>query len=409
MIQILTYTRKEKQYQNKNVVLNTLHDAESLDSFDINIICLLNEHIWENDGMSQGRINEIDDFKSLSVMLANSKTAYNVIILPQNMPFLYDYTKDYYGNGRYYKQCELKNMIANLTQSILSVLYEPIKIIDLVYENTKTDLEGEKVPAAFCFNNVQPSDWLTKSERSNKATTVKVDDVILSTLLLDSYEKIELFLKKIGLVNQKQECPQWMEDISMFDDVKQIDIIRHNQLKIQEAQGNIDEAKNVIEQNNEYKSILYTSGEELVKVVFKILNKMLGCSFADFEDKRREDFLTTCGDYIFIGEIKGVGPNVKSENIAQLDRHYQGYLDENPDADQSKICALLIINHQRKKPVYDREPVHETQIALAKRNGSLIVETYTLLRLFEKYLSGEKDREECISILQNNTGLLTIE
>lgn len=409
MIQILTYTGKEIYYQNKNVVLNTLHDAESLDSFDINIICLSNEHIWKNDEMSQERINEIDDFKSLSVMLANSKTAHNVIILPQNMQFLYDYTKDYYGNRSYYGQCELKNMIANLTQRILSVLYEPIKIIDLVYENTKTDLGGEKVAAAFYFNNVRPSDWLTKSERSNKATTVKAADVILSTLLLDSYGKIELFLKEIGLIDQGQERPQWMEDITMFDDAKQIDIIRNNQSKIQEAQENIEEAKNVIKQNNEYKSVLYTNGEELVEVVLKILNKMLGCSFSDFEDKKREDFLTTCGDYVFIGEIKGVGPNVKSENVAQLDRHYQWYLDENPDADQSKICALLIINHQRKKPVYDREPVHETQIALAKRNGSLIVETYALLRLFEKYLSGEKDREECINILQNNTGLLTIE
>ena len=50
----------------------------------------------------------------------------------------------------------------------------------------------------------------------------------------------------------------------------------------------------------------------------------------------------------------------------------------------------------------------DEQIKLAERNSSLIVETITLLKLFEQYLSREKSREECIDILQNNTGLLRI-
>ena len=135
---------------------------------------------------------------------------------------------------------------------------------------------------------------------------------------------------------------------------------------------------------------------------------MLGCDFSNFKDVKREDFLTTVGEYTFIGEIKGVNHNVKSENVAQLDRHYQSYLDDTPDADTDKVCALLIMNHQKNKPIQDREPVHEQQIALAKRNGSLIIDTYTLLKLFEKYLSQEKSREECIDVLQNNICLLRI-
>ena len=55
-----------------------------------------------------------------------------------------------------------------------------------------------------------------------------------------------------------------------------------------------------------------------------------------------------------------------------------------------------------------REPVHEKQINLAKRNGSLIVETITLLKLFERYIAGNITREECLELLKTNIGLLEI-
>lgn len=112
------------------------------------------------------------------------------------------------------------------------------------------------------------------------------------------------------------------------------------------------------------------------------------------------------GDDVFIGEIKGVNHNVKSENISQLDVHYQGYL-ENHNEEMENVHALLIMNHQKNKPIVDREPVHERQINLAKRNGSLIIETYILLKLFEKFKRNEMSQEECICILKQNTGILT--
>ena len=56
-----------------------------------------------------------------------------------------------------------------------------------------------------------------------------------------------------------------------------------------------------------------------------------------------------------------------------------------------------------------RDAVKETQINLAKRNGSLIIDTYTLLRLLEKYRSGEFTRADVISVLKERTGILTLE
>lgn len=135
---------------------------------------------------------------------------------------------------------------------------------------------------------------------------------------------------------------------------------------------------------------------------------MLRCDLSQFEDKKKEDFLIEMNGFVFIGEIKGVNHNVKSENISQLDVHYQGYLEDNEDKNSDCVKALLIMNHQKNKALSAREPVHERQISLAERNGSLIIETITLLRMFEKYLAGSLSHEECLVLLKINTGLLEI-
>ena len=160
-----------------------------------------------------------------------------------------------------------------------------------------------------------------------------------------------------------------------------------------------------MDQNNRYKSILYTTGDELVEVVLEILGQLLDYDFSQFEDKKNEDFLAEIGNDVFIGEIKGVNHNVKSENISQLDVHYQGYLDNN-DIQPENVHALLIMNHQKNKPVADREPVHERQVNLAIRNKSLIIDTYMLLKLFEKFKRNEINQDECKDILKNNIGIL---
>lgn len=89
-----------------------------------------------------------------------------------------------------------------------------------------------------------------------------------------------------------------------------------------------------------------------------------------------------------------------------MDVHYQGYLDEHEDRDPNSVKALLIMNHQKNKPLAEREPVKDTQIKLAERNGSLIVETCVLLGKLEKYRNGEMTRDEILKELVERTGIL---
>lgn len=400
MIQILTYKGNEDEFQGNEIKVNRIHDAESLDSFEINIISLQDSDMWVTSARGIGTINPINDLKSLSLMIRNSNKTSIVILLPQNIKYAYCLESGY--KTRY---CELKNMIEQY-KAILSVIFPVAESLKIVYENTITRIEKYGISSAFYFNRCGVP-VLTKSEKSNKETTIKVDNLILSTLDFSDFEEIISFLRYIGLLKEKTKSPEWMEEVKMFDDNSQLNIIKENNDMIKTAHENISKAMEVIDKNNRYKSILYTTGDELVEVVFEILQEMLGCDLSEFTDKKKEDFKFTLGDKVFIGEIKGVTPNVKKANVSQLDVHVQEYMDEN-DEQAENIIALLIINHQRGKAISERERVHEEVIKLAERNGSLIVDTMVLLKLFEQYTLKEKSREECIELLENNTGLLEI-
>ena len=402
MIQILTYSGNEEKLRGEGIRLNKIHDAEALDSFEINIISLQDDNMWVTRERTLGTIDTIGDLTSLSKMIASSKQSKIIVILPQNNGFTYN---TWESDCRYWKRREFKDALRDF-HYVLGHVFQPLERIDLIYENTTTLVGNKKVLASFHFDE-SAKHVLTKSEKSNKPTTVEVGEKILSTLNISNCNEVQDFLSLIGLIKEKSKAPEWMEGINMFDDDNQLEIIQENNKAIETANENISNAMKVINQNKRYKSVLYTSGDELVEVIFEILEKMLGCDLSEFTDKKKEDFKFMINDKVFIGEIKGVTPNVKKANVSQLDVHVQEHLDDN-DEESKNIIALLIINHQRNKPISAREGVNDEVIKLAERNGSLIVETITLLKLFEQYLLGEKSRDECIDTLANTTGLLEL-
>lgn len=77
--------------------------------------------------------------------------------------------------------------------------------------------------------------------------------------------------------------------------------------------------------------MLYENEDELVSVVFNMLENMLDYDLSLFIDQGDEDFSIKLEDVTFIGEIKGATSNVRAEHISQLDVHYQSYLDKLQD------------------------------------------------------------------------------
>lgn len=403
MIQVLTCTGNQELFEGKNIVVNSFHDARSLDEFDINVINLNDKKVWEFNGRNPNYINRINDWESLSRMINNSQKTKIIILFPQNIKYKYAYN----GKGKYENSCELKDMIPTMTEELLIHLYKNIKMLDVIYENTETLIGCDKISASFYFN-IGRSDICTRSIKSDKLTTVNISNVILTTLNITSFDQLMSFLREIHLIEEKESVPEWIKDEKMFDDEFQLNIIKERNKIIETAKSDIENAMNVIRQNERYKSILYTSGDELVDVIFEILQDMLRCDLADFNDEKKEDFNFKLGDKVVIGEIKGITSNVKNANVSQLDTHVQNYID-NHDIDASSIVSLLVIDHQRNKPLCEREKVHQNAIDLANRNKSLIIETITILKMYERYLNSTLSREKIIEILTTTAGLLTID
>ena len=126
--------------------------------------------------------------------------------------------------------------------------------IEILYENTTTNIQGESLSASFCFSNVN-DEVFTKSIKSDKVTTFKCGEIILSTLKLEKYQEIILFLKELRLLKEQEDVPAWMEEIKMFDDNQQLQIVEENNQVISRANDNISVAMKTLEENNRYKSI----------------------------------------------------------------------------------------------------------------------------------------------------------
>ena len=401
---VYNYKKENSLDNNVNIEINSISNPKSFDQFKINIINLNNPKIWRYDRIGTRHVNTINDFHSLGKILTNSSNAKNIILLPQNKIFKSELTMS---PDTYRYSVPLKDILKDLTGNILfPILQFPYT---LMFESTVTNINGINIEGAFYFFN-EDSRRVTQSIGSSKTTTIKIgENIYVSTLNLDNLNNLKEFIRFLGLVDEKEIIPEWIHDISFLDDDRLEKNIKDNKENISELEKEIQLSENKLAQNLRYKSILYTNGNELVDVVFEMLELLFNTDLGNFIDKKNEDFIVKFENITFIGEIKGVTSNVRSEHISQLDVHYQNYLDELQEEDNIKkefVKSILVINHQRNKSIDSRQPIHENQIALANRNESLIIESSTLLDIFEKFKNQEISTDEIKEIFQSQSGLL---
>lgn len=408
-VQIITYKSELKnRFKDYDITYSTINSPQSFDEFDVNVVSLQNYEIWRNNSANTQSINCIDDFKSLQKIIQNSSNSNTIIFFPQNSIFSYNY---YPTQNRYAHHDELKNILYHLYDIINKMI--PQNIANnwvLTYENTKTVINGKEYSAAFYFNTALEKNILFSKGGAKPTAICYTDRLFFSSLDLSIDDfSLKDFFTAIGIEQSEIQAPQWLVDLKCLDDEEQLEVVSENQQIILEAKNKIDVAKEKLDKNLKYKSILVTNGDELVSVVFDILEQILDCRLSDFKDNKKEDFLIKKDTLSFIGEIKGITSNVKSENVAQVERHYQAYMDELQEMGLSEnVKQLLIINPFRTKDIAIRDEVHEIQINLAKRYGSLIITTEALLKIYEMFLNGETTTEKILSVLSTEIGLADI-
>ena len=409
-IQIINQTG-ETSDKSVDATVSKLSNPFALDDFDLDVVFMTDERIWKNKTDSTRTIKTMADFNSLRLMVENKKKANVLFVLPRNVKFLYHFGYLQKGGEGYKGEKLLKDMLPDLCGNILPgiIPFEKNKVF-IAFERTKTLINGKRMPADFYFLQTS-GEMLTYSESSEKPTTIKIDnDVYITTLALkETRESIVEYYDYVIKDNSVTDAPQWMDCVHFFDDQEQIAKIEESQRVIAAQEDIIEKAQARIAENSRYKSILYANGEELEEVVRDILGKLLDYPLKEFKDNKKEDFLVETPKVTFIGEIKGVAHNVKRGNIAQINQHYQDYLDDIEEmGKEENVKQLLIINPLRDKPIEDRESINSDILRDAKRNHCLIIETKTLLSLFDLFRKGEIDTAECIELFAEKDGLLRL-
>lgn len=392
-IQLITSDYKITKYNSifDNVSISTFSSPKSFDSFKINIFDLGERDIFNYEGNTFKKLN---DFHNIRTMIEHSCNTKFIFCLPMDIIL----------NSSNHLRYNIK-----IVNEVVKAMTN-IKELSLFYENTESKIGEEKVKANFVFDN--KDNILIKSD-SEKATTIELNNIIFTTNKIINEENNYLlrnFLEYLGLYKSNIDIPQWLIDYSFFDDKQQNESILKSQKVIEEETAKIEHAKQNLEKNMLYKSILITNGDRLVSVVTEILENIFEISLKNFVDNKREDFLFEKDGVTYIGEIKGVTTNVKHSNITQLSVHYSNYLDElqEKNIDVGEVRKLLIVNYERNKDISERDEVNEMQIKLAKKQEVLIIDTKSLLDLYELLLNGSISRENIIDYINNNFGLIDV-
>lgn len=402
MVQIITNnTDKYEEYPANKYKISTLADFDVFDSFDIVYIDLTDKNIWKNKNYNLKELNCGDDLKSLKEEIISSKRCKIIVNLPLNIDYEY-----YYSGGTYEYKEKIKDIIPNIT-SILSQYLISFKNIDIVYGKNTTTINRKEYKSDFNINIPESYEKITTADKNERITTAFVNNVYITTLYVsDTYENFENYINALFSMQEKENTPEWAKEIEILNDKELNEDKTSAEEKIEILKEEIEKISAEQKQNSRIKSILYTTGDELVEEVLKILGEMIDYDFSGFVDIKVEDFLFKKGTTTFIGEIKGISSNIKRDNVSQTDLHVQDYLDRLEQAGQNEnVKGILIINHQRNKKLEEREEPHINSVNLAERNNCLIIETTTLLKLFEDFRNGKIKSEEIIEKLEKCNGL----
>lgn len=409
MIQIITYNILKFKTYSEQYKISTFDEFSSFDNYDINVIDLSDKDMWKYSSSNIGGLNNISDLKSVSKELDTVKKAKIIVVFPQNVDYRYDWLAY---ERKYEKHSKIKDILTSVINIISKNLFK-IEGFDISYSKNKTTLNESIYYSDFNFNqNVDGSfSIITKSDISDKVTTIDYNGLIITTLdVISTKESLDNFILFLEENEKGEEAPKWMQDIKFYDDEQLIKDKLSNEERIDELEQKNKKIDKKLLDNDKYKSVLYETGDKLVKVVMEMLDKMLENDSSNFVDKKREDFLIKKETVTFVGEIKGLSSAVSNQYVAQLDVHVQNYMDELQNENRiENVKGLLVINYQRKKKLSERNEIHKNQIDLAKRNEALIISSDVLLKLYEQFLFKKINSDEIIKILSEKIGVLKLE
>lgn len=413
LIQIITGNARNKNIhkkfeENTEYTVSDFKKPKVFEDFELNVLDLSFQDLWTSIYGNSNEIYMIKDLKHYHTMLKNNKDTKILVVLPQNITLKY-----YWGwSGKYINSEDLKN----LTDFISKIVYENVYNywFRLNFGCNSINLSRLEITADFYFDEeeIEEEQKILKSDRSNKLTTIRVEENIYFTTLnlMKSREVLEAFLEKTNILNKSNEEkePEWFNDIKILDDVYIENEVSQIEEEITKLQKKKENKLIKLEENKEIKSVLYQTGKKLQKIAIKMLDEMLEYEDKEFIDEMEEDYRIFKGENTFLIETKGLLRNVNGNDISKTDCHVQIYIDkleeEGKDHDNKKVKGIFIVANQRNRKIEERDKIPERQIKLAERNKILIIRTEQLLKLYEDFINKKIKTQEIIELFKTQIG-----
>lgn len=410
MIQIITdNSDKYKEFSKDKFLISDLDEFQSLDNYEITIIDISDESLWNNNDSNTTNINKRSDLQSLNNAINRSTKSSIIVFFPQNIYFHYSYTYKSSTRSRSYDKSEkIKDMrndfIEIVTKNLINM--EQTKIN---YGKTYTKIAKEKYQSDFSFTFVNDKDVILKAENNNDITLIKKNKVFITTLKSEDENKVINLLQYIfpTIFSKASEKPEWINDIDFYTDKKCKEDLKILDEKISSLK---QEKKNIelnISENLKYKSILFETGNILSVQINNMLSKIFDYDMSQFKDVYEEDGLLKLEDVTFIIETKGLNNEISGHNISDACNHliiYEDKLDENNITENAK--CLFFVAYERNKPLNERTEIKDRIEKIAKANNTLIIDTKVFLNIFEDFLNKKIKKEEIKDLFKDNTGIL---
>lgn len=241
--------------------------------------------------------------------------------------------------------------------------------------------------------NIKNTDWYFICRLNNVSV---IHDVMPDFIgpKQNSVRQIDTTYLNLLKINSEATKPEWVNKINILDDIKiKSDIIEiERDIKKLEDKKILMETK--LENNNEYKKLLYTSGDELVNIVKKVLEEMLAVKINDL-DVKKEDLSFELDNKKILVEVKGINTSIKRGNVSQLRNHIEdnallNNIEDDEISDMYK--GILIINPYIKDPIDERikkDFYSETVKSDIKHEKFFAIDTISLLSIYKKFSKGD--------------------
>ncbi|WP_459822589.1 hypothetical protein [Campylobacter concisus] len=386
-IQVLT--QRTCFLRDKNFCISKISEPRSFDEFDYNIVDFNDGQLWKFD-KNKSICLDIKGFaRLLSKILQETKKSNTLIIMPQNIT-----TGEIGGDGWTISTYNIK--ISSIIQYFPDSLSPMIRNFPTIrYEKSVTKIDDDIFLSDFVFDeSIYRS---LKKSNGGKDVILDIEGIYVTTLDIKDNNEIGVMLDFILSQYHKSIAPEWISNIEYFSN-------RSYLSEKDEVLKQLDVLEKEISKNNKIKSILYSTGDELVGVVKEILVDIFKLTDSHFTDLKKEDFRFEFEDVNFMVEIKGINTNVKNSNIAQCKKHVTDLIAEDDTKSPGNVKGLLIVNPQRDIEPGKREPIHANQISYAKSEGILIITTLELLKLYQAYTKDEVVSNKCFETFKNNVG-----